>query len=429
MFKSFFRTIFRGFFYTFGKFLFWALLGFLIAKVGGLLTISNAYALQNWTYDVPNNGSIRNYGTTYQNAFTGYLDYDKMTIGNATYLSLDYVKSTTSKDIYIMDTVPGFEKDHTYFYQMWYCFSTDVSPVTAGLLLINNATNNQSNRTFNYYGVMNLDDNDYLTADGKQYSHYSCSMQYYSFNYTGSTTTDGNTNNYLIARVSTSKSSSKRMVFYGSKLTDMGISTSFFTQQLDSINKSLVNSQNSQTTMKEEIIDNQNSNSQEIIDNANKNHEEMKDIYTNETENSDGTCSGVLCNLKKVVKGVINLPQTILNAIINALKSLFIPENTDFITNFVDSIENKLGFIASVPGQLIQFLLDLGTSSWDEVTTLEFPEIEMFGVCFWKGMVIDLSPALGIINTFKHFTDLTCVVLVCRTLLKWWQNFTGGDGS
>ena len=44
---------------------------------------------------------------------------------------------------------------------------------------------------------------------------------------------------------------------------------------------------------------------------------------------------------------------------LDMLKSLFIPEDMSFINDFMDTLSNKLGFIASVPLRIIQFILDL----------------------------------------------------------------------
>lgn len=154
--------------------------------------------------------------------------------------------------------------------------------------------------------------------------------------------------------------------------------------------------------------------------------DKTEDIYLNDTENSDGTCGGILCNLKKVVKGVINFPQTILTAIVDGLKALFIPSDFSFLDDFRNSIESKLGFIASIPIQVIEFTLNLVNVNFEEFNSISFPKIEFFGVCFWEDIEIDLSEAIGIINTFKYFTDLICVCLCVNTLVKWYDNFTGG---
>lgn len=157
-----------------------------------------------------------------------------------------------------------------------------------------------------------------------------------------------------------------------------------------------------------------------------KNNDEIKDIYTNDTENSDGTCDGVICNLKKVVKGIIDLPKTFLTAIVDGLKALFIPSDFSFLDDFRNSIESKLGFIAEVPMAIIDFTLNLATASWDDFDSISFPEIEIFGYKFWNSQEIDLTEAINIFKPFKYITDCLCVILCARTLNRWREKFTGG---
>lgn len=182
-----------------------------------------------------------------------------------------------------------------------------------------------------------------------------------------------------------------------------------------------------------DVINNQNENTQDIIDNQNKNqqqtNEKLDDLnksLTDETENSDGTCKGVICNLKKVVKGIIDLPKNIINLMINALKSLFIPDNMDFINNFVNSIESKLGFIAEIPMSIINFTLNLANATWEDVTSISLPSIDIFGYKFWNAQEIDISEGLNIFKPFKYVTDCLCVALLSKGLFKCWENFTGG---
>lgn len=164
----------------------------------------------------------------------------------------------------------------------------------------------------------------------------------------------------------------------------------------------------------------------DFIDIFQQNADKTEDIYLNDTENEDGTCGGILCNLKKVVKGVINFPQTILTAIVDGLKALFIPSDFSFLDDFRNSIENKLGFIAEVPMAIIDFTLNLATASWDEFDSISFPSISIFGYNFWNAQEIDLSEAIRIFAPFKYITDCLCVILCARTLNRWREKFTGG---
>lgn len=181
-----------------------------------------------------------------------------------------------------------------------------------------------------------------------------------------------------------------------------------------------------QTEIIQQQTDKINNSIKEMMDIFQQNAEKQEDIYLNDTENEDGTCGGILCNLKKVVKGVINFPQTILTAIVDGLKALFIPPDFTFLDDFRNSIENKLGFIAEVPMAIIDFTLNLATASWEEFDSISFPEIEVFGYKFWNSQEIDLSEAIRIFAPFKYITDCLCVIICARTLNRWREKFTGG---
>ena len=129
---------------------------------------------------------------------------------------------------------------------------------------------------------------------------------------------------------------------------------------------------------------------------------------------------------EKTRKGIWETIKDLPNAFLNMLKSLIIPENFDFINDFKDALENKLGFIASIPLQLINFLLNLTTASWQDVTSVSLPNIEIFGYNWWNGGEIDISEGIRMFSAVKYLTDVLCVIIMANTLLKWWQSITGG---
>lgn len=181
-----------------------------------------------------------------------------------------------------------------------------------------------------------------------------------------------------------------------------------------------------QTNVIKDQTDKLNNSLNNMLEFFQKSNEDTNDIYLNDTENPDGTCNGILCNLKKVVKAVINFPVTLVNAIIDGVKTLLIPENFDFLDDFRDSIESKLGFVAEVPMAMIEFLFLLGSYDVDEMDSIDFPEIDIFGYKFWNAQEIDLTEAINIFKPFKYITDVLCVIICINTLTKWRERFTGG---
>lgn len=162
------------------------------------------------------------------------------------------------------------------------------------------------------------------------------------------------------------------------------------------------------------------------LDDLNSKQDKTNDTLTSDDDDTTSKKCGVVCKLKGIFTGIIELPKKIITLLIDALKSLFIPEDTEFITNFVDSIESKLGFIAEVPVSIISFAINLVNASWTEVTSISFPSINIFGYYFWDAQTIDISEGLNIFKPFKYVTDVICVVLCAATLNRWREKFTGG---
>ena len=112
--------------------------------------------------------------------------------------------------------------------------------------------------------------------------------------------------------------------------------------------------------------------------------------------------------------------------ILNGLKSLFIPKNLDFLENFKDTMSEKLGFIASIPLQLIDFIIDLKDYAFSTPTSLTFPTLSIFGYSFWNEMTIDITQGLSWVSAIKYVTDIICVILCVNTLRKFYNSFFGG---
>ena len=112
--------------------------------------------------------------------------------------------------------------------------------------------------------------------------------------------------------------------------------------------------------------------------------------------------------------------------IINGLKSLFIPDNFDFLENFKNTMSEKLGFIASIPLQLIDFIIDLKDYAFSTPTSLTFPTFSILGYSFWNEMSIDITEGLSWVSAIKYVTDIICVILCVNTLRKFYNSFFGG---
>lgn len=143
------------------------------------------------------------------------------------------------------------------------------------------------------------------------------------------------------------------------------------------------------------------------------------------------TSKGILGKIKDILSYINPFSENffaykLIELLIDGLKKLIVPDNFDFINDFKDSLENKLGFIASVPIQLIDYILSLKDKAFTPTNTFTFPAISIFGYYFWNSTTINLNEGLSWISAFKYLTDLACVIIMVNTLRKWYANFTGG---
>ena len=157
-----------------------------------------------------------------------------------------------------------------------------------------------------------------------------------------------------------------------------------------------------------------------------------KQVCKNRLDEANETSKGILGKIKDILSYINPFSENffaykLVELIINGLKSLIVPDNFDFINDFKDVLENKLGFLASVPIQLLDYVLSLKDKVFTPVTSITFPKISFFGYSFWNDMEIDITQGLSWISSIKYLTDLGCVVIMINTLRKWYANFTGGD--
>jgi len=335
--KNFLNSIFRGFGYSIGKFIFWGLLALLGAWLGGFLTITNVFASTNtdWGYNIS------------QPKETFILDSGN----NSKLLTLTGNYSQTNTDLtnawlrVFVNTGNRFKANYLYNISFYYCGSRSVTSLTSNTMKFATSTNSFVSQTYstNGYHVLtkpftNISGLNETAVSRMNYCFESVSLGVPSSNA-----------DYLVLDVN-GNSRFGYFTLVGVEVKELGLYDGIIKTIVEnSVSNGSNNVINNQNSNKQEIINNQNSNNQAIISNANSNQQKTDSYYTDDTENEDGTCNGIICNLKKTVKGIINLPKTFLEAIINALKSLFIPSN-DFFMNWINelmkSFEEQLGFLA-----------------------------------------------------------------------------------
>lgn len=171
---------------------------------------------------------------------------------------------------------------------------------------------------------------------------------------------------------------------------------------------------NDTTADTDKIIANNNKNSQDIIASQNANADKIQNAINESNETN---------------KSILSKISDFFDNFFDSLVGLIVPDNFDFLTGFIDTLENKLGFIASVPIQILEFLVDLVTYNIDDFTSITLPKFSVLGYDLWNDINIDLT---SIINTFKPYriyTNIACVSLASYYMMKLYENFASGGGD
>ncbi len=181
----------------------------------------------------------------------------------------------------------------------------------------------------------------------------------------------------------------------------------------------LEKSDNSSNTISSAIInqtDTMNKNQQQTnnrLDNLNNS------ITSNSSDTSSESC-GLLCKLKGIFTGIIELPSKLVNLLIEALKALFVPTDNQLyeIINDSKDLSENFGFV----GESINFFITIFTSLLGLVNAngcIEFPEFtvgatSMFdSVTFWENQLICLNDNVILSTHIETIRTVTSIVLVC----------------
>lgn len=267
------------------------------------------------------------------------------------------------------------------------------------------------------------------TTSGRQY------LIFYSVKEWGWTNTD----TLPIVYDTLTFSGSSTIQFYGNYLANEDLYLEFAStnrlndllEQQQAIQEETNDKLDEQISQNETIIDQ----NQDIIDNQEATNDKLDNQIQQDKEQheeSQATRTGMWATLKSMLNFINPLSNDffaykLVELLLNMLKSLFIPEDMDFVTNFVDALESKLGFIAAIPVKIIEFTMSLATATWSEFNSIQLPSISIFGYNFWNAQEIDLTEAINIFKPFKYVTDCICVVICAQTLNKWRERFTGGS--
>lgn len=165
------------------------------------------------------------------------------------------------------------------------------------------------------------------------------------------------------------------------------------------------------------IIDGQIKNTNSKLDDVNKNQKETN----SKLDEAENTRKGILGTIKDVLSNIINLPKKIVEFLVDALKSLFVPTDEQLyeIVNDSKELSENFGFV----GQSMSFFINIFTSLLGMVNAngcIEMPAFKIGATSlfdehtFWDARNVCLADNLILsanINTIRTITSIVFVSL------------------
>lgn len=167
-------------------------------------------------------------------------------------------------------------------------------------------------------------------------------------------------------------------------------------------------------------INNQTEQQHKDAQEALKKQEELNNAVTSESDDTESSSCGLICKLKGIFTGIIELPGKLISLLIDALKSLFVPTNNQLyeIINDSKSLSENFGFV----GESVNFFINIFTSLLGMVNgggCIELPEFSVGGtslfdkVTFWSAQQVCLSDNVILSTHIDTIRTVTSIVLVC----------------
>lgn len=155
------------------------------------------------------------------------------------------------------------------------------------------------------------------------------------------------------------------------------------------------------------------------IEELNKNQEETNDLINSDSEDTESGSCGIICKLKGIFTGIIELPSKLVGLLIDALKSLFVPTDNQLyeIINDSKDLAENFGFI----GESVNFFITIFTSLLGMVNAngcIELPEFtigetSLFkSFTFWQAQNVCLNDNVILSRNIDTIRTITSIVLV-----------------
>lgn len=157
------------------------------------------------------------------------------------------------------------------------------------------------------------------------------------------------------------------------------------------------------------------------MEEQNKTQQETNDLISGDSEKTEDKSCGIICKLKGIFSGIIELPGKLVSLLIDALKSLFVPTDEQLyeIINDSKDLAENFGFV----GETINFFITIFTSLLGMVNAngcIELPEFTIGATSlfdsftFWQAQNVCLNDNVVLssnINTIRTITSIVLVVL------------------
>lgn len=155
------------------------------------------------------------------------------------------------------------------------------------------------------------------------------------------------------------------------------------------------------------------------IDSMKEKQDKTNELIESEDEDTTSKKCGMLCKLKGIFTGIIELPSKLVNLLVNALKSLFVPTDDQLydIVNESKELTENFGFV----GESVNFFLTIFTSLLGLVNAngcVELPEFTIGATSlfesytFWQAQNVCLGDNAILSANINTIRTITSIVLV-----------------
>lgn len=204
--------------------------------------------------------------------------------------------------------------------------------------------------------------------------------------------------------------------FVGYKYASLGSAPLTASQIQSALSSSFTELQSRIDSMKDEQVK-----TNQKLDDLNSKQDKTNDTLTSEDEDTTSKKCGVVCKLKGIFTGIIELPKKIVEFLVDALKKLFVPTDDQLyeIVNDSKELSENFGFV----GEAVAFFLNIFTGLLGMVNAngcIEMPAFKIGATSlfdehtFWEARNVCLADNTILsanIDTIRAITSIAFVSL------------------